>query len=129
MSCPNSLAGGRKVRGLAMPIYEYRCSACAKITSAIILKPEEEEALRCAHCGQTRLQRILSRFSVHKTEAQRLAEFDTRAPRDDSFYRDSRNIGLWAKKRAQELGADLGPQFEEVVERGRTGKILEDYGL
>ncbi|MGQ9655222.1 MAG: FmdB family zinc ribbon protein [Thermodesulfobacteriota bacterium] len=112
-----------------MPIYEYRCGACARITSAIILKPQEEEALRCAHCGQPRLQRVLSRFSVHKTEAQRLAEFDTRAPRDDSFYKDSRNIGLWAKKRAQELGADLGPQFEEVVERGRTGKILEDYGL
>jgi putative FmdB family regulatory protein len=112
-----------------MPIYEYECSACGRITSALILKPEEEAALSCAHCGRPRPRRILSRFSVHKTEAQRLAEFDTRAPRDDSFYKDSRNIGLWAKKRAQELGADLGDRFDEVVERGRTGKILEDYGL
>jgi hypothetical protein len=36
-------------------------------------------------------------------------------------------VGLWAKKRVQELGVDLGPKFDEVVERARTGKILEDY--
>lgn len=110
-----------------MPIYEYRCDDCKKVTSALILRPQEEEALQCAHCGASRLVRILSRFAVHKTEAQRLKEFDTGKHQDDSFYRDSRNVGLWAKKRAQELGADLGPQFDDVVERARTGKILEDY--
>jgi putative FmdB family regulatory protein len=112
-----------------MPIYEYRCRSCGRITGALILKREEEEAVRCARCGESGLERVLSRVVVHKSEAQRLNEFDTRGPRDDSFYKDSRNIGLWAKKRAQELGADLGPQFDDVVERGRTGKILEDYDL
>lgn len=110
-----------------MPIYEYICESCRMITSALILKASEEEAVRCDHCGGARLVRILSRFAVHKTEAQRLEEFKTSEARDDSFYKDSRNIGLWAKKRAKELGADLGPQFDEVVERARTGKILEDY--
>ena len=110
-----------------MPIYEYRCRACGRITSALIMKPEEEGAVRCARCGDAGLDRVLSRVAHHKTEAQRLREFDPGAPRDDSFYKDSRNVGLWAKKRAQELGADLGSQFDEVVERGRTGKILEDY--
>jgi putative FmdB family regulatory protein len=110
-----------------MPIYEYRCVECGKVTSALILKPQEEEALQCGRCGASRLERILSRFAIHRTESQRLDAFDTGAPRDDSFYRDSRNIGLWAKKRAKELGADLGSQFDEVVERARTGKILEDY--
>jgi hypothetical protein len=35
-------------------------------------------------------------------------------------------VGLWAKKRAQELGADLGSSFEETVEKARTGKILDE---
>ncbi len=112
-----------------MPIYEYRCESCGRITSALIMKPQDAESLRCAHCGDSRLERVLSRVVVHKTEGQRLKEFDTRGPRDDSFYRDNRNIGLWAKKRAQELGADLGSKFDEIVERGRTGKILDDYDL
>jgi putative FmdB family regulatory protein len=110
-----------------MPIYEYRCMKCRKVSSAIILKPQEEASLQCSYCGASRLERILSRFAIHKTEAQRLNDFDTSKPRDDSFYRDSRNVGLWAKKRVRELGGDLGSQFDEVVERARTGKILEDY--
>jgi hypothetical protein len=56
-----------------------------------------------------------------------LENLDTSKPKGDAFYKDSRNVGLWAKKRMKELGADLGPKMDEIVERGRTGRILEDY--
>jgi hypothetical protein len=56
-----------------------------------------------------------------------LANFDTSKPRGDDYYKDTRNIGLWAKKRMKELGADLGPKMDEIVEKGRTGKILDEY--
>jgi hypothetical protein len=56
-----------------------------------------------------------------------LADFDTSKPRGDDFYRDSRNVGLWTKKRMRQLGVDLGPKLDEIVEKGRTGKILEEY--
>jgi hypothetical protein len=69
----------------------------------------------------------MSRFAVHKTEGQRLAEFDPASPKDDAFYKDSRNIGLSAKKRLQQFGVDLGSSFEEKVEKARSGKILDDY--
>jgi hypothetical protein len=47
--------------------------------------------------------------------------------RGDDFYKDSRNIGLWAKKRMRELNVDLGSKMDEIVEKGRTGKILNEY--
>jgi len=56
-----------------------------------------------------------------------MASFDTSKPKGDNFYKDSRNIGLWAKKRTKELGVDLGPKLDEIVEKGRTGKILDEY--
>lgn len=112
-----------------MPIYEYLCRPCGRVMSVLVLKPEDETSVRCSKCGKSGLVKVLSRFCVHKTEAQRLKEFDPKAAREDSFYKDSRNVGLWAKKRLQELGADLGPELDEIVERGRTGKILEDYDL
>jgi len=112
-----------------MPIYEYQCESCGQITSALILKPHEEKALKCDHCQGENLVRVLSRFALHKTESQRLEEFDTRAPQDDSFYKDNRNVGLWAKKRAKELGVDLGSQFDEVVEKARTAKNVEDLKI
>jgi len=69
---------------------------------------------------------VLSSFAVVESEASRLANFDPSRPRDESFYRDSRNVGLWAKKRAQQMGIDLGPKFEETVEKARSGKLIKE---
>ena len=68
----------------------------------------------------------MSSFAVVASESSRLADFNTSKPRDESFYRDSRNVGLWAKKRAKELGVDLGPQFEATVEKARSGKLIKE---
>jgi len=109
-----------------MPIYEYECLACGKLTSALIMKAEEEAEVLCKHCRGRDLKRVISRVVWHKTEAQRLSEFDARARQDDSFYRDDRNIGLWAKKRLRDMDVDLGSQLDETVEKARSGKILDD---
>jgi putative FmdB family regulatory protein len=110
-----------------MPIYEYSCQACGKSQSILFLSQKDAATKpRCKYCGARRLKRLLSRVAYHQTEASRLNDFDTSAPRDESFYRDSRNVGLWAKKRAKQMGVDLGSQFEETVEKARSGKIIDD---
>jgi hypothetical protein len=68
----------------------------------------------------------MSSFAVVESEASRLANFDTGQSRDDSSYRDERNVGMWAKKRAQQMGVDLGPKFDETVEKARSGKLIKD---
>ena len=110
-----------------MPIYEYRCKRCNGEFSVLIMRSGDESKIRCESCASRELTRLLSRFSYHQSEDSRLGDFDTTRPRDDTFYKDSRNVGLWAKKRAKELDVDLGPKFDEVVDRARTGKILDDY--
>ncbi|MBI4768243.1 MAG: hypothetical protein HY787_27210 [Deltaproteobacteria bacterium] len=112
-----------------MPIYEYECQSCRRIISRLILKKEKKKEVQCAFCGGNRLTRVLSPFVLHKTESQRLQDFDTHTPQPNNFYSDRRNIGLWAKKRAKELGADLGAGFEEVVEKARTARTPEDLNL
>ena len=109
-----------------MPIYEYHCVSCGRLTSQLVLKPAEATAPACRTCGNPQTQRVMSRFTYQRSEASRLAEFDTSARLAPEFYQDSRNVGLWAKKRAQELGADLGSSFEDTVEKARTGKILDE---
>ena len=106
-----------------MPLYEYQCMACGETNTALILKPREEENLQCGNCQSRALVRILSRFALHKTEAQRVDDFDPRSQRNDSFYKDDRNVGLWAKKRMKQLGVDLGSGFDETVEKARSGKL------
>lgn len=42
-----------------MPIYEYRCSDCGKI-SEIFLRNPGSESIKCPVCGSKNLERLLS---------------------------------------------------------------------
>ncbi len=109
-----------------MPLHEYACEDCGRKDTRLVLKREDEGALKCRHCGSGRLKRLISRVAIHRTEADRLAALDTSRQPDEAYYRDNRNIGLRAKKRMQELGVDLGDAFEEKLEKARTTTNLED---
>jgi len=84
--------------------------------------------LTCPECGGTSLKKLISRVAYHVSDQDRLSSFDPNAPKDDSFYKDSRNIGLSAQKRAQQLGVDLGGSFDEKLEKLRTdpGSVIKD---
>jgi len=110
-----------------MPIYEYRCNKCNKEFSHLFLNLKDVGKVSCRFCNSGDLTRLLSSFRVHQTEESRLASFDTSKPSGDEFYKDSRNVGLWAKKKMRDMGVDLGSKMDEIVEKGRTGKILEEY--
>ncbi len=109
-----------------MPIYEYECKSCGLRFSRLVMKVADASGIRCKACGSADLGRLISRVVVMQTESSRLENLDTSKQQDTSYYRDNRNIGLWAKKRARELGADLGPRFEETLEKARSGKILDE---
>jgi putative FmdB family regulatory protein len=111
-----------------MPIYEYQCRACDLEFQHLILKKTEEERLVCPRCGTKRVKKLISRVIYHASEQDRLDAFDPSASKDDGFYKDSRNIGLAAKKRAQKLGVDLGKSFDEKLEKLRTdpGSVIKE---
>jgi putative FmdB family regulatory protein len=111
-----------------MPIYEYECCGCEGQFQALVMKNEEEKDLVCPGCGSRKLKRLISRVAYHTSEQDRLDAYDPKAPKGDSFYRDSRNIGLHAKKRAQQMGVDLGSSFESKLEKLRSdpGSVLKD---
>jgi putative FmdB family regulatory protein len=111
-----------------MPIYEYECCSCEAQFQSLIMKNEEEETLVCPKCRGNKLKKLISRVAYHVSERDRLHAYDPSAPKSDSFYRDSRNIGLHAKKRAEQMGVDLGKGFEEKLEKLRTdpGSVIKD---
>ncbi len=111
-----------------MPIYEYQCRKCKKQFQSLVMSKEEETNLPCPGCGNRDLKRLISRVAYHVSEGERLEAFDPNKSQSDSFYKDSRNIGLAAKKRAQQMGADLGSGFEAKLEKLRTdpGSVLMD---
>ncbi|MBN2123430.1 MAG: zinc ribbon domain-containing protein [Deltaproteobacteria bacterium] len=111
-----------------MPIYEYECLSCNARFQKLLLRRGEEEGLCCPECGMHSLKRLISRVAYHVSEQDRLAAFDPSAPGDDSFFKDTRNIGLAAKKRAQRMGVDLGGEFDARLDKLRTdpGSVIRD---
>jgi len=108
-----------------MPIYEYECPACGEVSDFLVMKPADARGLKCKNCGAGRLTRVISRVAYHVTESQRLDALDTASPKSERYYKDDRNIGLHAKKRAKEMGVDLGDSFNEKVEKARTKKTKD----
>lgn len=111
-----------------MPIYEYECRACRAQFQSLVMKLDDESRLRCPECGNGNLKKLISRVVYHVSESARLEAYDPKAPKSDSFYKDTRNIGLHAKKRAQELGVDLGSGFEAKLDKLRTnpGSVFDE---
>jgi putative FmdB family regulatory protein len=46
-----------------MPIYEYHCSRCRKVFEKLHREGDDAAELKCPHCGEDEVQRILSSFS------------------------------------------------------------------
>jgi hypothetical protein len=92
------------------------------------MKSEEEEHLVCPSCNGRRLKKLISKVVYHVSEQDRLDAYNPSAGKGDAFYRDSRNIGLGAKKRAKQMGIDLGAGFEEKLEKVRMdpASVIED---
>jgi putative FmdB family regulatory protein len=111
-----------------LPIYEYLCQLCGKEFQYLIAKREDEENLRCPGCKGRNFKKLVSRVAYHASEQDRLAAYDPNSPKRDAFYKDTRNIGLQAKKSAQQMGVDLGSDFEAKLDRLRTdpGKVFDD---
>jgi len=93
--------------------------------SQLFLRIKGGEA-RCIFCGSADVARIYSTFCVQQSEESRLKGLDAAKLREKDFYKDTRNIGLWSKKRTKELGADFGAKLEEIVEKARRGKIFDE---
>jgi putative FmdB family regulatory protein len=51
---------------LAMPIYEYRCSACGRKSSALLPSYSSPDPA-CPHCGKADLKRLVSTFATARS--------------------------------------------------------------
>jgi putative FmdB family regulatory protein len=63
-----------------MPLYEYRCSECRALTTALRPMAAATEPVACHACGAP-AARIVSRPSVHRDRASKLDRLDPKYDR------------------------------------------------
>lgn len=104
-----------------MPIYEYRCLACQKRSTVLILSLANSSEASCKHCGSSQLERLLSRFAAPKSEEARFESLADPSHLGGLDENDPQSMERFMKKMGQEMGEDLGDDFSEAMEPGETG--------
>jgi putative FmdB family regulatory protein len=111
-----------------MPIYEYRCHDCRRRVSIWWRTFSEAETgtARCPRCGGEQLTRLVSKVRVLRSEESRMEDLADPANLGDLDENDPRSIARWMRKMGDEVGEDIGPEFEEVVDRLEAGESPEE---
>ena len=109
-----------------MPIYEFVCEECAKLTSVFVRSVSSEVSPSCTHCGGTKLKRVVSRVSIGRTDAQIMEQYGMPEPgQGPDAYKDPRQIGRWVEKRFDEMGMELPAEARKMIDAAREGEFPE----
>ena len=105
-----------------MPIYEYKCHDCGRLTSVFVKSMNDDVEATCRHCSGAKLTRAVSGFAYHKSEATILADYGAEPKRVED-YRDPRQIGRWVERRFKEMGEELPDETRKMIDAAREGEL------
>lgn len=109
-----------------MPNYEYRCLNCRRRFEVYLSYSEYgKRSLQCPHCQSEEIQRRIGRIRIAHSEESRLedlADPSKLAGLED----DPKALARMMRQMSGEMGEDMGPEFDEVVDRLEAGQSPED---
>jgi putative FmdB family regulatory protein len=110
-----------------VPSYDYRCNDCQRRVVLTYKTYADYDAATptCPRCHGTNLTRLISRVSIAKSEESRFGSLDDTAL-DDLADADPATMGRYMRRMSEEVGEDLGDDFNEVVNRLERGENPED---
>jgi len=106
-----------------VPIYEFRCAGCSKITNYFTRKIDTEVTPACEHCGSAKTSRMMSKFGRTYSRADIMEKYGDPSDGGPDAYRDPRQIGTWVEKRFEEYGMDLPEGAREMIDAAREGEL------
>ena len=109
-----------------MPIYEFFCRKCNTQSSILVRSVAQPLTAKCPACGSGDLVRLISRFAYHKSMKTIHEESgDPQRFSSPDYYKDPRNIGRSTEKKFKEMGLDMPPQVQEMIQASREGEMPE----
>jgi putative FmdB family regulatory protein len=99
-----------------MPIYEYLCNGCGRISSFLLLRATEEIDPYCKSCGGRDVRRAISRVTILKSEERRIESLLDPARFSDLDENDPSSIERAMRRMGRELGDEAGEGLEESLD-------------
>jgi len=112
---------------VAMPMYDYRCHECGKRSSVYQSYQEYgRDVVKCPHCGSQNLERLIQRVRFARSEESRLDALGDPSDWGDLDESDPRAMAQMMRKMSSELGEEMPPEFDEVVDRLEAGESPDE---
>ena len=109
-----------------MPNYVYSCLNCKRRFEIFMTYSEYgTRPVSCPHCHSDQVTRRIGRVRFARSEESRLddlSDMDNLEGLED----DPRALGKMMRKMSNEMGEDVGPEFDEVVNRLEAGQSPEE---
>ena len=109
-----------------MPLYEYRCLKCKRRFDVFMTYAEYgNKTVVCQHCGSQQVTRKIGRIRIAKSEDNRLDDFSDSSSLE-GLEDDPVALGKMMRKMSGEMGEEMPPEFDEVVNRLEKGQSPEE---
>ncbi len=109
-----------------MPDYEFRCLNCHRRFDIFFAYNDYGKLpVQCPHCKSTNVQRKIGRVRFARSDESRLenlADPSNLAGLED----DPKSLGRMMRQMSAETGEDIGPEFDEVVNRLESGQSPDE---
>lgn len=99
-----------------MPIYEYRCEECGRISEFLLIRTDEKFSPECKRCKSKKMSRIISKVRVVRSEESRLESLADPSKWGDLDENDPRSVAKMMKRLGKEFGEELGEDADQMVE-------------
>ena len=101
-----------------MPIYEYRCDDCGKISEFLLIKTDETFIPQCKRCKSKKMSRVLSKVRVIRSEESRMESLADPSKWSGLDEKDPKSMAKWMKRMGKEMGEEMGEDVDAMVDEG-----------
>ena len=109
-----------------MPIYEFRCEDCGKISEFLMIKADEKVMPQCKRCKSKKMSRVLSRVRVIRSEERRMESLADPSKWGGLDENDPKSMARMMQRMGKELGEDMDTdEMEQAIEEEMSGQKPE----
>jgi putative FmdB family regulatory protein len=110
-----------------MPNYDFICNHCNQRFDIFLTFSEyDKKIVTCAYCGSKNVRRRMTKVRIAKSEESRMDSMANDFSGFEGLENDPQAMGRMMRKMGKEMGEDLPPEFDEVVDRLESGQSPED---
>ncbi len=106
-----------------MPIYEYRCEDCGRISEFLLIRTDETFLPQCKRCKSKKMSRVLSRVRVVRSEESRMESLADPSKWGGLDENDPKSMAKWMKKMGKEMGGEEDMDVDQMVDEALDEQV------